>query len=80
MLIDGIPVDDLSNLLGGAFDFSSLLARDVERVEVVRGPLSSGYRSEAMNGVMNVNTKPTHFRIRGIKSPELRRASSAQLA
>jgi len=61
MLIDGIPVNDLSNLLGGAFDFSSLLTHDVERVEVVRGPLSSGYGSEAMSGVINVITKPAHY-------------------
>jgi vitamin B12 transporter len=61
MMIDGIPVNDLSNLLGGAFDFSTLLTHDVERVEVVRGPLSSGYGSEAMSGVINAITKPAHF-------------------
>ena len=61
MLIDGIPVNDLSNLLGGSFDFSNLLVHDVERLEVVRGPLSSGYGSEAMSGVINVITKPTHY-------------------
>src|SRR5260370_18519080 len=61
MLIDGIPVNDLSNLLGGSFDFSNLLVHDVERIEVVRGPLSSGYGSEAMSGVINVITKPTHY-------------------
>jgi outer membrane cobalamin receptor len=32
MLIDGIPVNDLTNLLGGAFDFSTLLTHDVERI------------------------------------------------
>jgi len=61
MLIDGIPVNDLSNLLGGAFDFSILPVHDVERIEVVRGPLSSGYGSEAMSGVINVITKPAHY-------------------
>jgi outer membrane cobalamin receptor len=61
MLIDGIPVNDLTNLLGGAFNFSTLLTHDVERVEVVRGPLSSNYGSEAMSGVINVITKPTHY-------------------
>ena len=60
-MIDGIPANDLSNLLGGAFDFSSLLTHDVERIEVVSGPLSSGYGSEAMSGVVNVITKPTHY-------------------
>ncbi len=61
VMIDGIPANDLSNLLGGAFDFSSLLTHDVERIEVVSGPLSSGYGSEAMSGVVNVITKPTHY-------------------
>jgi vitamin B12 transporter len=61
MLIDGIPVNDLTNLLGGAFDFSTLLTHDVERIELVRGPLSSNYGSEAMSGVINVITKPTHY-------------------
>ena len=61
VMIDGIPANDLSNLLGGAFDFSSLLSHDLERIEVVRGPLSSGYGSEAMSGVVNVITKPTHY-------------------
>jgi len=61
MLIDGIPVNDLSNLLGGSFDFSILPTHDVERIEVVRGPLSSGYGSEAMSGVINVITKPAHY-------------------
>jgi len=61
VMIDGIPANDISNLLGGAFDFSSLLSHDLERIEVVRGPLSSGYGSEAMSGVVNVITKPTHY-------------------
>jgi vitamin B12 transporter len=61
MLIDGIPVNDLTNLLGGAFNFSTLLTPDVERIEVVRGPLSSNYGSEAMSGVINVITKPAEY-------------------
>lgn len=61
VMIDGIPANDLSNLLGGAFDFSSLTTHDVERIEVVSGPLSSGYGSEAMSGVVNVITKPTNY-------------------
>ncbi|MFZ0772924.1 MAG: TonB-dependent receptor [Candidatus Sulfotelmatobacter sp.] len=61
MLIDGIAVNDLTNLLGGSFDFSTLLTRDVEQIEIVRGPLSSGYGSEAMSGVINVITRPSHY-------------------
>lgn len=61
VLIDGIPVNDLTNLLGGSFDFSSLMVHDIERVEVVRGPLSSSYGSEAVSGVVNLITKPTEY-------------------
>ena len=61
MLIDGIPLNDLTNLLGGAFNFSTLLTPDVERIEVVRGPLSSNYGSEAMSGVINIITKPAEY-------------------
>lgn len=61
VMIDGIPANDLSNLLGGAFDFSGLLTHDVERIEAVSGPLSSGYGSEAMSGVVNVITQPTNY-------------------
>lgn len=61
VLIDGIPVNDLTNLLGGSFDFSTLLTQDVERIEVVSGPLSSGYGSEAMSGVINVITRPSPY-------------------
>jgi outer membrane cobalamin receptor len=61
MLIDGIPVNDLTNLLGGAFNFSTLLTPDVERIEIVRGPLSATYGSEAMSGVINVITKPAEY-------------------
>ncbi|HSM77694.1 MAG TPA: TonB-dependent receptor plug domain-containing protein, partial [Bryobacteraceae bacterium] len=57
VMIDGIPVNDLSNLLGGAFDFSSLALSNVERVEMVRGPMSSVYGSEAVSGVVNFITK-----------------------
>lgn len=53
VMIDGIPVNDITNLLGGAFDFSSLPIDNIERVEIVRGPLSSVYGSDAIGGVIN---------------------------
>jgi len=52
VMIDGVPVNDLSDALGGSFDFSSLA-----RVEIVRGPLSSVYGSEAVSGVVNFITR-----------------------
>jgi outer membrane receptor protein involved in Fe transport len=53
VLLDGIPVNDITNLLGGSFDFSSLALDNIERVEIVRGPLSSIYGSDAIGGVIN---------------------------
>lgn len=53
-LLDGIKVNDPNNTRGGSFDLSSLNLSDVERVEVIRGPLSSIYGSDGLDGVVNV--------------------------
>ncbi|WP_455204578.1 TonB-dependent receptor, partial [Kaarinaea lacus] len=50
VLINGIKVNDPTNSRGGAFDFSLLDINTVERVEVVKGPVSSLYGSDAMAG------------------------------
>ena len=54
VLIDGIPVNDPTNLLGGSYDFSNLSTDQIERIEIVRGPLSSTYGSEAISGVIHI--------------------------
>ncbi|HJU87525.1 MAG TPA: TonB-dependent receptor, partial [Gemmatimonadota bacterium] len=54
VLLDGVPINDPTNLLGGSFDFSTLSVDNVERVEIVRGPLSSRFGTEAMAGVVHV--------------------------
>jgi vitamin B12 transporter len=56
VLIDGIDVSDPSNATG-AFDFGRLLTQDIERVEVLRGPQSGLYGSDAVGGVISIITR-----------------------
>ncbi len=53
VLVDGVPI----NQPGGAFDFAHLRTEDVERVEIVRGPVSVLYGSDAVTGVIHVVTR-----------------------
>ena len=53
VLIDGVPVNET----GGAFDFGTLTLDDVERIEVVRGPTSVAWGSDAVSAVVHVITR-----------------------
>lgn len=54
VLIDGVPVNS-PNV--GNYDFADIRADQIERIEVLRGPQSSLYGSEAMGGVINIVTR-----------------------
>jgi vitamin B12 transporter len=53
VLLDGVPL----NQAGGAFDFAHLTLDNVDRIEVVRGPASVLYGSDAVTGVIQIFTR-----------------------
>ena len=53
VLVDGVPV----NQPGGFYDFGSLTTDNVERIEVLSGPASVLYGSDAIAGVVQIVTR-----------------------
>ena len=56
VFVDGVEVNDPGSA-NDTFDFGQLLASDIERVEVLRGPQSGLYGSDAIGGVIAFTTK-----------------------
>ena len=65
VLLDGIPLNDITDPQGGAFNLDSLPVALIERVEIVRGPLSSFYGSTGQAGIVQLVTR------RGDSAPSL---------
>lgn len=61
VMIDGVPVNDP----GGAVDLAHLATGDIERIEIVRGPTSVLYGSDAASGVIQIFTR------RGTSEPRI---------
>lgn len=58
-LIDGRRVSNSADVIAHAdFELSWIPIEAIERIEVVRGPLSSLYGSEALGGVVSIITRP----------------------
>jgi vitamin B12 transporter len=64
VMIDGMNVSDPSTP-NGAIDFAHLLTENFERIEVVRGPMSTLYGSGAIGGVVNMVTKKGEGKMNG---------------
>jgi vitamin B12 transporter len=56
VLIDGVRIGNPSST-DGSVDFGNLSVVDIERIEVLRGPQSALYGSDAMGGVINIITR-----------------------
>jgi len=68
VLVDGVKMTDPSN---DRFAFADFRLDRVERIEIVRGPHSAQYGSEAIGGVIHIITK------RGAGKPSLRARTEA---
>jgi vitamin B12 transporter len=56
VVIDGVKLNDPSSA-GGGFNFANLLVGDAARIELLRGPQSILWGSQAIGGVVNIVTE-----------------------
>lgn len=56
VVIDGVKLNDPSSA-GGGYNFANLLVGDASRIEVLRGPQSTLWGSQAIGGVVNLITR-----------------------
>lgn len=77
ILIDGVPLVGRS---AGNFDLSRLTVGNIKQIEVVKGPSSSLYGSEALGGVINIITeKPSQQDLEGSASYRIGRFSQQDI-
>ena len=58
ILVNGRKVSSSNAIIrGNDYDYSSIPQDNIEQIEIIRGPMSALYGSEAMGGVINIITK-----------------------
>lgn len=63
VLIDGVEANDPT--YGSSFDFADLPITEIERIEVLRGPQSALWGSDAIGGVINIITRRGEGKLSG---------------
>jgi outer membrane receptor for ferrienterochelin and colicins len=63
LLVDGVQINELNS--GGFYGGGQFNLSDVERIEVVYGPASALYGTNAVSGIINVITKNTEGKNKG---------------
>jgi len=69
ILLDGVEMNDPSTP-GRSFDFAHLTTVNIERIEIIRGPQSTLYGSDAMSGVINIISKTGQGKTSGFLAGE----------
>ena len=64
VVIDGVKLNDPSST-GGGYNFANLLIGDAQQIEVLRGPQSILWGSQAIGGVVNIVTASPQKAIEG---------------
>jgi outer membrane receptor for ferrienterochelin and colicins len=77
ILIDGEPVIGRT---AGTLDLTRLSVGNIQRIEIVKGPSSSLYGSEAMGGVINIITKKNTSEFSGLLQTRVRRYNAIDLS
>jgi len=76
ILIDGEPVIGRT---AGTLDLTRLAVGNIQRIEIVKGPSSSLYGSEAMGGVINIITKKMPGALTGQVRARVRRYNTVDV-
>ena len=64
VLVDGVAVNDASSP-GGGFNFARLDTENIERIEVLSGPQSTLWGTDAIGGVVSITTRRPDEGLRG---------------